>query len=160
VDSSTGKCSNTFPTASTSSTNVDKIMEFGPFGNLKKTIPLESSTEVPRTYSQAILFGPYLGNGNLYVPIQTTGELRVCDTIHLICSLVSQSGSPNPLVQPWYLSFRYTDPSTLDYHPTIASVLSSIIKELGLEGLLKTPFRDSLFDNGIANLDLSNSLND
>ena len=97
VDSSNGQCSNTFPTAATSSTNVDKIMEFGPFGNLKKTIPLENSTEVPRTYSQAILFGPYLGNGNLYVPIQTTGDLRVCDTTHLTCSLVSQSGSPSPL---------------------------------------------------------------
>lgn len=157
VDSSTGECSNTYPTPATSSTNVDKVMEFDHFGNLIKIIPLESSTEVPRTYSQAILFGPYLGNGNLYVPIQTTGELRVCDTIHQTCSSISQSG--DKLAQPWYLSFRYTDPSTLDYHPTVASVLSSIIKDLGLEGLLKTPFRNSLFDNGIANLDLSNSLN-
>jgi hypothetical protein len=147
---SSGKCDTTFPSPATSSTNVDKIMEFDPFGNLKKTIPLENSPGVNRTYSQAILFGPNLGNGDLYVPIQTTGHLRVCDTNHLTCSLVPQSGSP--LVQPWYLSFRNTDPSTLSYQPTAsASALSSIIKNSIIEGFSKTPFRNSLFGNEIAN---------
>jgi hypothetical protein len=107
-DSTTGKC------AATSSTNVDKIMEFNPMtGGAGLTIPLESSTEVPRTFAQAILFGP---NGNLYVPITATGELRVCDISSLTCTSVVQSG-PSHLVQPWYLSFRGTDPSTLAYHP-------------------------------------------
>jgi hypothetical protein len=95
--------------------NVDKIMEFDSSGNLipQHTIPLESSTEIPRTFAQAILFGP---NGNLYVPITSTGDLRVCDISSLTCTLVPQSG-PSHLVQPWYLSFSGTDPSTLAYNP-------------------------------------------
>jgi hypothetical protein len=121
-DTSTGECSNT------SSTNVDKIMEFGPSGNLIKFIPLELSTEVPRTYAQAILFGPNLGtsNENLYVPITSTGELRVYETSvgpPFTYTSVPQSGSP--LVQPWYLSFGGTDPSTLAFATAVSA--SSLI---------------------------------
>jgi len=123
-----GDCSNTFPTPQTSSTNVDKIMEFDPIhGNLINTIPLETSTKVPRTYAQVILFGPNLDstNENLYVPIQTTGELRVYETSQAPFTFTSVAQSGSPLVQPWYLSFRGTDPSTLAYHPLRLSALSS-----------------------------------
>jgi DNA-binding beta-propeller fold protein YncE len=103
--------------------DVDKIMEFGTSGLLAghfiTAIPLESSTNVPRTFAEAILFGPNLGHGNLYVPITNTGELRVCDTSQLSCTSVAQveqlpPGSP-PLLPLWYLSFRGTDPSTLAF---------------------------------------------
>jgi hypothetical protein len=116
-----GDCDSTFPRPQTSSTNVDKIIEFGINGKIN-TIPLESSTKVPRTFAQAILFG---ANGNLYVPITNTGELRVCDTTQLTipCAPVAQSGSP--LVQPWYLSFRGTDPSTLAFTTSVSALSSS-----------------------------------
>jgi len=121
-DPSTGECDHKFPTPSTSSTNVDKIMEFNSItGSLINTIPLESKTEVPRTYSQVILFGP---NQNLFVPIQTTGELRVYSSqAPFTFTSVVQSGSP--LVQPWYLSFRGTDPSTLAYTTAVSALSSS-----------------------------------
>jgi hypothetical protein len=122
-DPSTGECDHKFPTPSTSSTNVDKIMEFNSItGSLINTIPLESKTEVPRTYSQVILFGP---NKNLYVPIQTTGELRVYETSPVLAQLASVAQSGSPLVQPWYLSFRGTDPSTLSFTTAVSALSSS-----------------------------------
>ena len=114
--------------------NVDMIMEFDLSGCQTNTaclpshtIPLESSTGTTRTYAQVILFGPNLDgtNENLYVPIQTTGELRVYETSHNTFTSVQLSGSGSPLIQPWYLSFRGTDPSTLAYHPISLSALSS-----------------------------------
>jgi len=122
TDPANGLCS------STSSTNVDKIMEFDSSGHFHGVyVPLEPSTEVKRTPAQVALFGPNLGSGNLYAPILFTGELRVCDTSALTCSApqhtIAQSGSP--LVQPWYLSFRGTDPSTLAF--SAASSGSSLI---------------------------------
>jgi hypothetical protein len=125
---SSGNCSNTFPTAATSSTNVDKIIEFTPSGQVN-TIPLENSlpTAAARTYAQAILFGPNLGttNENLYVPITTTGQLRVYETQTTPFTFTSVVQSGSPLVQPWYLSFRGTDPSTLAYTTAVSALSSS-----------------------------------
>jgi hypothetical protein len=117
-----------------SSTNVDKIMEFDSSGNFIThntvclSLCLESSTDVSRTYAQAILFGPNLGatNENLYVPITATGQLRVYETqtTPFTFTSVVQSGS-SPLVQPWYLSFGGTDPSTLAYTTAVSALSSS-----------------------------------
>jgi hypothetical protein len=97
--------------------------------NSLNTIPLENSlpTAAARTYAQAILFGPNLGttNENLYVPITTTGQLRVYETQTTPFTFTSVVQSGSPLVQPWYLSFRGTDPSTLAYTTAVSALSSS-----------------------------------
>ena len=109
-----------------SSTNVDKIMQFDSSGNFKTFIPLESSTDVSRTFAQVVMFGPNLDGTteNLYVPIQNTGELRVYETSQapFTFSSVALSGSGSPLIQPWYLSFRGTDPEYARLHDSSISI--------------------------------------
>ena len=59
----------------------------------------------------ALLFGP---DGNLFVPISTTGELRSFD-IYKNYKEADYSLSGESLISPWYLTFRNTDPHTLNY---------------------------------------------
>jgi hypothetical protein len=67
----------------------------------------------PRTYAQALLFGP---RGYLYVPISNAGEVRQYNVQttppSFVGNLVQRGG---PLQQPWYLTFGNTDPATLSY---------------------------------------------
>jgi sugar lactone lactonase YvrE len=65
-----------------------------------------------RTYAQALLFGP---NGNLYVPISNTGEVRRYNvTTKAYWTFVTPGKA---LSQPWFLSFKKTNPATLAYGP-------------------------------------------
>jgi hypothetical protein len=64
----------------------------------------------PRAFAQALLFGP---KGRLFVPINTTGEVRRYDVMTKTFDVFVPSGGP--LQQPWYLSFRETNPRTLKY---------------------------------------------
>jgi DNA-binding beta-propeller fold protein YncE len=93
-------------------TDNDKILIFDVAGACVGNIDLDQVGEAPRTYAQAILFGP---DGNLFVPINTTGEVRrydVTDSAFPYTTFVAPGG---PLGSPWYLTFGATDPGTLDY---------------------------------------------
>jgi len=96
----------------------DKILELdGATGELKGVLPLAVPVNQGgvRAYAQAILFGP---GGDLYIPISggdptTVGEVRRCHTKDLSCKvLVPADGT---LLAPFYLSFVYTNPSTLEF---------------------------------------------
>jgi DNA-binding beta-propeller fold protein YncE len=91
-------------------TDTDKILAFNSEGELINTIELYESGE-PRAFAQAILFGP---DGDLFVPISNSGELRRYDIDTGEYSVVTEAG--NPLQAPWYLTFKATDPSTLEYN--------------------------------------------
>jgi DNA-binding beta-propeller fold protein YncE len=93
-------------------TDTDKILAFNSEGELINTIELYESGE-PRAFAQAILFGP---DGDLFVPISNTGELRRYDTDTGEYTVVTEAG--DPLLAPWYLTFKATDPSTLEYNGT------------------------------------------
>jgi DNA-binding beta-propeller fold protein YncE len=99
-------------------TDIDRILAFNSEGEQynTNTIELYKSGEA-RAYAQAILFGPDCpdGNdGNLFVPISfNTGELRCYDVGTGEYTVVTEAG--NPLLAPWYLTFKATDPSTLAY---------------------------------------------
>ena len=67
-------------------------------------------TDEPNVYAQAILFGP---RGNLFVPISNTGEVRRYDVQTKAYRTFVPLGQG--LGEPWYLSFRKTDPATLAY---------------------------------------------
>jgi sugar lactone lactonase YvrE len=92
-----------------SASDTDKILAFNSEGELINTIELYESGE-PRAFAQAILFGP---DGDLFVPISNTGELRRYDVDTGEYTVVTEAGSP--LLAPWYLTFQTTDPSTLAY---------------------------------------------
>jgi DNA-binding beta-propeller fold protein YncE len=92
-----------------SASDTDKILAFNSEGELINTIDLYESGE-PRAFAQAILFGP---DGDLFVPISNTGELRRYDVDTGEYTVVTEAG--NPLLAPWYLTFQTTDPSTLAY---------------------------------------------
>ena len=91
-------------------TDTDRILAFNSGGELINTIELYQSGE-PRAFAQAILFGP---NGDLFVPISNTGELRRYDIDTGEPIVVTDAG--DPLLAPWYLTFKATDPSTLQYN--------------------------------------------
>jgi len=100
--------------------DTDSIRIYDADGVFERKIDLHNGTTDPRVFAQALLFGP---NGNLFVPIQTSpnpalssGELRSYDTTtDTYDSIVTfASGS---LLQPWYLTFKDTDPHTLNYMP-------------------------------------------
>lgn len=98
--------------------DVDKILKLDRAGALVDSLPLW----VPRTvraYAQAIIFGP---DGKLYVPISgpeegpNAGQLRRCDTQTKTCDVIVKANMDGgPLVAPWFLIFKSSDPSTLNY---------------------------------------------
>jgi DNA-binding beta-propeller fold protein YncE len=93
-----------------SSSDTDKLLAFSINGQKKSEIVLQKGSS--REFAQALLFGP---GGKLFVPITSTSELRSYDTStssHPYTVIVPASG---PLKEPWYLSFRGTNPSTLAY---------------------------------------------
>jgi DNA-binding beta-propeller fold protein YncE len=96
--------------------DTDKILIFNRGGQCVGQIDLDQVGQ-RRAYAQAILFGP---EGCLFVPINTTGEVRrynvgvgTCDASFPYDSFVAAGGD---LKVPWYLTFGNTDPGTLQYH--------------------------------------------
>jgi hypothetical protein len=95
----------------------DSIRVYNPGGQLKDKdiIPLDEPGK-PRSFAQAILFGP---DGKLFVPIsgndpETTGQIRrydVGDKTHTPFLFVPVG----KLESPQYLTFGRTDPATLAY---------------------------------------------
>jgi glucose/arabinose dehydrogenase len=99
------------------STDTDKILIFDDAGTCVGQVDLDQSNQ-PRTYAQAILFGP---DDCLYAPMNNTGEVRrynvgvaTCDADLPYESFVAAGGA---LKVPWYLTFGATDPGTLEYPP-------------------------------------------
>lgn len=81
----------------------------------------------PRSYAQALVFGP---QGRLYVPITAgadAGQLRVYDfsagptapAPYEAFQFSDSNSHPiaSPWTSPWYLAFDKTDPTTLAYRP-------------------------------------------
>jgi hypothetical protein len=113
-----------FQNATTSSS--DKILIFGKGGQrgqevLQGKINLDPGGTAPRTFAQALLFGP---GGHLYVPISNTGAVRNynvraenCQTKGN-CPFAELKQTPSAeLVAPYYLTFTKTNPATLAYEP-------------------------------------------
>ena len=105
-------------------TDTDKILIFDIFGNLTDKIILDPDVTYggPRAYAQAILFGP---DERLFVPIYNTGEVRSYfkdnddetwysheNGAWKFYPFIRSGGS---LIQPKFLTFGRTDPSTLQY---------------------------------------------
>lgn len=97
-------------------TDIDRILKLdGKSGRLLATLELWKPEITPRAYAQAIIFGP---GGKLFIPItgndpKTTGQIRRCDPRTLRCDVIVQAGTS--LVSPWFLTFRNSDPATLEY---------------------------------------------
>lgn len=86
----------------------DKILVFNSNGSCVDQINLDEVGQ-PRAYAQALLFGP---NGQLFVPINNTGEVRRYNVTAKTYDVFIPSGI---LLNPWYLSFGSTNPRTLEY---------------------------------------------
>jgi hypothetical protein len=72
------------------------------------------ATNEDRVFAQALLFGP---RGDLFVPISSNGGLRrysASSNFQQFMTLPTGGTSPP---QPWYLTFRATNPRTLAYEP-------------------------------------------
>jgi hypothetical protein len=102
--------------------DTDSIRVYDSDGSFVDAIELFDPDTEPRAFSQAILFGP---DGALFVSIfdrgalgNHQGELRRYDvaskTYQVFAANVDDGGV---LLQPGYLTFGKTNPSTLDYEP-------------------------------------------
>lgn len=97
--------------------DTDKVLVFGRNGRCLDQIDLDKIGE-PRSYGQALLFGP---KGRLFIPITTqgvpdSGMVRRYNvkTKHFDVFIPAKS-SGGPIGFPFYLTFRKTDPRTLEY---------------------------------------------
>jgi hypothetical protein len=101
------------------SSDTDKILEFnGTTGAYIGKIDTDQVGQ-PREFAEALEFGP---GGKLFVPITgfgpDTGEVRRYDvSTGNFDVFVPPNASGGPLGQPWYLTFRDTDPATLAFSP-------------------------------------------
>lgn len=81
-------------------------------GHLIDEIPL-LAPDGSRAPAQAIIFGP---GGNLFVAVTSgaiAGAVLRCNPANKQCSTVIDTGGP--LLSPWFLVFRNSDPATLSY---------------------------------------------
>jgi hypothetical protein len=95
--------------------DTDKIVILNTSGKEVDNIPLDAVGQ-PRSYGQAILFGP---GGHLFVPITTDGSpdegaVREYD---VASKTFTNFEAPGTLGQGWFLTFGKTDPATLAYNP-------------------------------------------
>jgi DNA-binding beta-propeller fold protein YncE len=89
--------------------DTDKLLVFDRRGRCVDKIDLYPPGQ-PRTYGQALLFGP---KGRLFLPIITTGEVRRYDVKKKTYDVFVPAGGS--LLAPSFLSFGNTDPTTLEY---------------------------------------------
>lgn len=93
--------------------DADAIRIYAADGTLQDAIPLFDPATQPRVFGQALLFGP---DELLYVPISNTGEVRAYDvSTATYDTLVPSTADGGQLLNPLFLTFGQTDPTTLDY---------------------------------------------
>jgi hypothetical protein len=93
--------------------DADAIRIYDPDGSFLGAIDLFDPATQPRAFAQAMLFGP---GGKLYVPISSTGEVRAYDVgTGDYDILVPATIDGGQLLNPLFLTFGQTDPTTLNY---------------------------------------------
>ncbi len=104
----------------------DGVRIYDADGLLTGQIDYWDGVTAPRAFAQAILFGP---DGKLFVPMTSTGEVRRYNTPTTgdYTSFIA-AGGPD-LIQPWYLTFGLTNPSTLAYEGMAAGMSAGAIPE-------------------------------
>lgn len=117
--------------------DTDKILHFdGQTGALVDSIDLYAVGEPREIPSQALLFGP---GGRLFVPIQSSGEVRSYDVQTGAYEVFIPAGGA--LDTPLYLTFGNTNPATLSYVPEphgLALLAVGAAMFLGLRRTLKS----------------------
>src|SRR5262249_34704907 len=81
-----------------------------------------NATNAPRAFAQSLLFGP---RADLFVPVTSGAGLRrysAASNYQQFILLPANGPSPQ---QPWYLTFRATDPHTLAYQPPLLTASGS-----------------------------------
>jgi hypothetical protein len=92
----------------------DAILTFNTSGQKGGSPIYLYATNEDRVYAQTLLFGP---RGDLFVPVTSTAGVRrysASSNFQQFTVLPTTGMSVN---QPWYLTFRATDPKTLAYQP-------------------------------------------
>jgi sugar lactone lactonase YvrE len=99
--------------------DTDSIRIYDGDGDFLGKIDLHNGTTDPRVFAQSLLFGP---GGKLFVPVSTspnpavsTGEVRRYSSADPLDYDVLVPAGSGALVQPIYMTFGNTNPSTLAY---------------------------------------------
>ena len=105
----------------------------GATGEFIRQINYWDGVTAPRAFAQALLFGP---NGKLFVPITNTGEVRAYDVTD--DSFMTFIAAGTDLINPLFMTFGQTNPSTLAYEGMAAAVGAIAVPEpasIALAGL-------------------------
>jgi outer membrane protein assembly factor BamB len=91
--------------------DTDKILVFNQKGQClgQRTIALDVAGQ-ERSFAQSLLFGP---NNRLFVPMNNTGEVRRYNVNTKTYDIFIPAGGD--LGNPWFMTFKETNPSTLKY---------------------------------------------
>lgn len=90
--------------------DTDKVLVFGRNGVCTDQIDLYKVGEA-RSFAQSLLFGP---KNRLFVPMNNTGEVRRYNVKTKTYDIFIPAGGN--LVNPWFMTFGETNPSTLEYN--------------------------------------------
>jgi len=108
-----GPNGNLYVTSFLFGSDADQVLSFAPNGSLQGSLPLYPSGGA-RVFAQALLFGP---GGDLFLPILNDGVVRRYNAANGFGTYTELPTKGNALKQPFYLTFRNTNPSTLAYQP-------------------------------------------
>ena len=89
-------------------------------GDFIRQIDYYDGVTEPRVSAQAILFGP---DGKLFAPMLQTGEVRAYDVTTDTYTTFIAAGTD--LINPFFMTFGQTNPSTLAYEGMAAARLSA-----------------------------------
>jgi hypothetical protein len=92
----------------------DAILAFNVQGQRVGTPLYLSATNEDRAFAQTMLFGP---RGDLFVPITSGSGVRRYSASSNYQQFTVLPASGGSAVEPWYLTFRGTNPRTLAYEP-------------------------------------------
>lgn len=106
-----GPDGNLYVTSFLFGSDPDEILIFAPSGVLIGALPLYPAGAL-RVYAQTLLFGP---GGDLFVPLNNNGVVRRYSAAANFASYTSLPTKGNALKQPWYMTFKATNPSTFAY---------------------------------------------
>jgi glucose/arabinose dehydrogenase len=117
--------------------DVDGIRVYKPSGEFVKEINYYDQATEPRVFAQALLFGP---DGKLFVPMTSSGEVRAYNT-PTTGDFSTFISAGTDLINPFYMTFGQTNPSTLAYGGTgggaaVPEPTSVLLAGLGILGLV------------------------